>query len=213
MSTPGLPAAAVGLDGDGGQGAGFAGLDVGDVDGGKAHGDVLAGDGARARLLGVDRLAPARAQLEVPGDQLAAGGVDADVEALLRAAEQDVGGHRRADAGAPGGDLGGIVDAVVAAHVLELGPDGPFLGGGVVVDKGLEPLGLRRVLDVAEVGAVDVFHDVGGAVGHRGGKDGLAGGELDFERHADVEGAAQLGGDALPRKAGAAGRRARVRGS
>ncbi len=108
------------------------------------------------------------------------------------------------DAGTPGRDLRGVVDAVVAAHVLELRPDGPFLGGGVVVDKGLEPFGLRRVLDVAEVGAVDVFHHVGGAVVDRHGKDGLAGSQLDLERHADIKRAAQFGGDAFPGKAGAA---------
>ena len=60
------------------------------------------------------------------------------------------------------------------------------------------------MLDVAEIRAVDVFHHVGGAVGDRHGKDGLAGGQLDLERHADVEGAAQFGGDALPGEAGAA---------
>jgi hypothetical protein len=56
------------------------------------------------------------------------------------------------------------VHAIIPAQVVEGGPQVPLRGGGVVEVEGLEPLGILRGAQVAQVGAVDVFYNQFGAV-------------------------------------------------
>ncbi len=140
----------------------------------------------------------------MPGHQLAAGRDDAGVEPLGFAAQQDVGRHGRAHARAPPGELGGIVDAEIAAHVLVGGPQRPLLRGCVLIEERLEPLGFGGMLHVAQVRAVDILHHKLGSVLDGHGEDGLALVQRYVQAEADVVRPAVLRGDAVPDERGAA---------
>ena len=150
----------------------------------------------------VDRAAVAGAQLGVPRHQLGARRADAGVQPLLLPAQQHERRHRRAGRVARVAELHRIVHAVVAAHVVVGRPERPLLRRGVGVGEGLEPRLVGRVLDVAQVGAIDVLDHVPRAVldGHR--VDRLALGQRHGQRDLDRQRPADLRRDAVPGEGG-----------